>query len=266
MADLTDAINPGWVTNKKGMHFTDNFQRIIEFYLFSTPCDSTSSSSHGMAGRKWGAKPWSQTKLRLYLLHIGGFTVGQNYHKATKGSKRNNTQSNMSEKIAECQLNGVFQSLRDNRIVFLSSNKYSEFIDIFYYIRCAFAHGRFIVCDSDDEPVYIMEAAIMPKYQKETRCMITARMVIKESTLLQWADVIDNGRSSLDMFKLSQEQKIKEQIIDLIYDDQHSTKENIVKKSVLPILICSQKRKSEMLSILLKRKNGLCSLKNVGHG
>ena len=44
MADVIDTINPGWVTNKKGIHFSDNFQRIIEFYLFSTPCDLTSSS------------------------------------------------------------------------------------------------------------------------------------------------------------------------------------------------------------------------------
>lgn len=111
MADVIDTINPGWVTNKKGIHFSDNFQRIIEFYLFSTPCDLTSSSSHGMSGRNWGAKPWSKTKLRSYLLHIGGFTVGQNYCKATKGSKKNGTQSNMSDKLAVCQLNGVFQSL-----------------------------------------------------------------------------------------------------------------------------------------------------------
>ena len=28
MADVIDTINPGWVTNKKGIHFSDNFQRI----------------------------------------------------------------------------------------------------------------------------------------------------------------------------------------------------------------------------------------------
>lgn len=230
MADVTDAINPGWVTNKKGMCFSDNFQRILEFYLFSTPCDLTSSSSRGMAGRNWGAKPWSKTKLRSYLLHVGGFTVGQNYCKATKGSKKNGTQSNMSDKLATCQLNGVFQTLRENRIVFLSSDKYAEFIDVFFYIRCAFAHGRFIITEGEEEPVYIMEAAIMPKDKKETRCKITARMVIKESTLIHWADVIDSGRSALDSFKVSEEQQIKDEIIDLIFDEQHLTKEQIIKQ------------------------------------
>lgn len=231
MAEVTDAINPGWVTNKKGMHFSDNFQRIIEFYLFSTPCESTSSSSRGMAGRNWGTKPWSNTKLRSYLLHVSGLTVGDNYHKATKGSKKNGTQSNMSEKLAECRLNGTFQTLRDNHIVFLSSNRYAEFIDVFYYIRCAFAHGRFSVCEGngDTETVYIMEAAIMPKDKNETRCTITARMVLKESTLIEWADVIDNGRRALDDYKQSEEQQIKEQIIGLIYDNHHFTKEAIIK-------------------------------------
>lgn len=230
MADVIDTINPGWVTNKKGIHFSDNFQRIIEFYLFSTPCDLTSSSSHGMSGRNWGAKPWSKTKLRSYLLHIGGFTVGQNYCKATKGSKKNGTQSNMSDKLAVCQLNGVFQSLRDNRIVFLSSDKYAEFIDVFYYIRCSFAHGRFIVSEGKDEPVYIMESAIMPKNKKETECKITARTVIKESTLIKWADVIDSGRSALETFKASEEQQIKDEIIDLIFDGQHLCQKQIIKQ------------------------------------
>lgn len=229
MSDVIEAFNPGWVRNKKGMQFSNNFKRIIEFYLFSTPCDLVSSSSHGMSGRDWGTKPWSNTKLRAYLLQIGEFEVGSNYFKANKGSKKAGKQSDMTEKIASCQLNGTFHTKRKNGIVFLSSGQHSEFIDIFYYIRCALAHGRFIICNADD-PVYILEAAKKHKTGNEIRSLVTARMIINESTLIKWADIIDAGLTLLQQFKQTEEQQIKEEIIDLIFDDLHLSKETIVKR------------------------------------
>lgn len=229
MSDLIEAFNPGWVRNKKGMLFSENFNRIMEFYLFSTPCDLVSSSSHGLAGRNWGTKPWSTTKLRSYLLQVGEFKVNSNYFKANKGCKKDGKQSDMTEKIASCRLNGTFHTKRQNGIVFLSSGKYSEFIDIFYYIRCALAHGRFIICEAED-PVYILEAAKKHKDGNETKSMVTARMIIKESTLIKWADIIDDGLTALQQFKQTEEQQIKEEIIDLIFDDLHLSKETIVKR------------------------------------
>lgn len=229
MSDLIEAFNPGWVRNKKGMIFSENFKRIIEFYLFSTPCDLVSSSSHGLSGRNWGTKPWSTPKLRSYLLQVGEFEVGSNYFKANKGCKKNGKQSNMSDKVADCHLNGRFHTKRKNGIVFLSSGQHSEFIDIFYYIRCSLAHGRFIICDAED-PVYILESAKKHKDGNETNSLITARMIINESTLIKWADIIDAGITSLQQFKQSEEHQIKEEIIDLIFDDLHLSKEMIVRR------------------------------------
>lgn len=229
MSDVVEAFNPGWVNNKKGMQFSSNFQRIIEFYVFSTPCDLVSSSSHGLSGRNWGTKPWSKTRLRSYLLQVGEFEVGKNYFKVTKGSKKEGTKSDMNEKIASCHLNGTFHTKSENGIVFFSSGKYAEFIDIFYYIRCALAHGRFIISDASD-PVYILEAAKKHKEGSNTRSIVTARMIIKESTLINWANIIDSGLNALQYLKQTEEQKIKEEVIDLIYSEPDLSKETIIRK------------------------------------
>ena len=48
MPNEITAFAPNWVNDKLEMVFSKNFQRIIEFYVFSTPCSLVSSSVTGM--------------------------------------------------------------------------------------------------------------------------------------------------------------------------------------------------------------------------
>ena len=241
MADEIAAFNPIWVKNKKGIVFSKNFQRIIEFYVFSTPCESLSSSSSGISNerREWGDKPWVKTKLREYLLSVAELQVGVNYIRATGRKKDPNDDkkkipSNMQEKIKECKLDGKFHLKRKpNKIVFALSGQHAEFIDIFFYIRCAFAHGRFQIYNVKDDPIYVMEAA-KKKDEKEKgkapQWYINARMILKESTLLKWADIIDEGLTALQAYHSNQALKLGNDIIELISEKHCVSKKYIVDK------------------------------------
>lgn len=234
MPNEITAFAPNWVGDKLGMQFSSNFQRILEFYVFSTPCIFVSSSVTGMNNgrRSWGDKPWNNTKLKHYLLRAAKLKEGDNYIKATGEKKRKSdneiiTPSNMQEKIKICGLNKPFHTKRDkNRIVFIANGKSAEFSDVFYYIRCALAHGRFHIYEGDD-PIYVLEAAEKHKVEKETRALVKARMVLKESTLLEWARIIDAGAIILEALKRDEEKEVREKIIELISSHPCVSKDNI---------------------------------------
>ena len=234
MPNEITAFAPNWVNDKLEMVFSKNFQRIIEFYVFSTPCSLVSSSVTGMNNRRrtWGDKPWNNTKLKHYLLRAAKLKEDVNYIKATGDKKRKSdntivTPSDMQEKIRSCGLNDRFHTKRDkNRIVFISSGKSAEFLDIFFYIRCALAHGRFRIYEADD-PIYVLEAAEKHKIDKETKALVKARMVLKESTLLEWARIIDTGATILESLKRDEEKDVRDKIIELISSHPCVSKDNI---------------------------------------
>lgn len=227
------AFAPNWVNDKLGMQFSNHFQRIVEFYLFSTPCNLVSSSLAGMNNRRrtWGENPWNNTKLKHFLLSVAGLN-NQTYIKANadKKCKSDNaiiTPSNMQEQLRACGLNGKFHTKRDkNRIVFITKGKTAEFLDILFYIRCAIAHGRFRIYEAED-PIYVLEAAEKYKIDNEIRALVKARMILKESTLLKWADIIDSGIQVLDTLKRDEERTVRDKIIELIQTHPCVSKDNI---------------------------------------
>lgn len=234
MPNEITAFAHNWVGDKLGMQFSNNFQRIVEFYVFSTPCTLVSSSVTGMNNnrRSWGDKPWNNTKLKHYLLRAAKLKEGDNYIKATGDKKRKSdntliTPSDMQEKLRSCGLNDRFHTKRDkNRIVFIYSGKSAEFLDIFFYIRCALAHGRFRIYEAAD-PIYALEAAEKHKVDKETRALVKARMILKESTLLEWARIIDAGATVLETLKREEEKDVRKKIIELIDSHPCISKDNI---------------------------------------
>lgn len=59
-------------------------------------------------------------------------------------------------------------------------------MSVFYHIRNAFAHGRFDFRILNNEKYYIMEDAY-----KDLK--VSARMILKKQTLLNWIDIIEGG-------------------------------------------------------------------------
>lgn len=60
-------------------------------------------------------------------------------------------------------------------------------------MRNAFSHGRLNMVNIDGECVFVIED-ISPKCKKGKH-LVSARMILKKSTLLKWIDIIERGET-----------------------------------------------------------------------
>ena len=75
-------------------------------------------------------------------------------------------------------------------------NMHNQFLSVFYHIRNAFAHCRLNMIDVDGECVFVLEDIVRDK--KKNTLKLSARMVIKKSTLLNWINLIEDGEKEYD--------------------------------------------------------------------
>lgn len=199
MAELLAPFNPGWVHPKDALCVSNPLAELLKFYAWGTPCEGVSSSGVTMRKRGWPKDVWKSAQLRTYLLSVANLRDGGTYKKAK-------TIESMTDAATEVGLgSGTFHSLRDcNRVVFYSDGSRPDILSIFYYIRCAFAHGRFEIYHKEGSPpVYVLEA--VQKKRGTTECSVRARIIVLEETLLTWKDVLTEGPSKLKtrMYQLS---------------------------------------------------------------
>ena len=64
-------------------------------------------------------------------------------------------------------------------------------MSVFYHLRNAFAHCRLNMIDVNGESVFIIEDVQSSK--KRDKLKVSARMILRKSTLLKWIDLIENG-------------------------------------------------------------------------
>lgn len=191
MSELIVPFTPGWIKNKDSLTLSDGLYEILKFYLWGTPCRFVSSCGKPINECGWGNDVWKKGNLRSYLLSIGNLQPRTTYKKVKNAS-------DMTHDAASIGLGGSnFHSRIDcNRIVFLEKKNDPEILSIFYYIRCAFAHGRFEVHRNNANEVYYTMEAI--KRKRGTKDYISkARMVLSEKTLLDWIRIVKEGETTL---------------------------------------------------------------------
>lgn len=72
-------------------------------------------------------------------------------------------------------------------------NQGNQFLSVFYHLRNAFAHCRLNMVDVAGECVFILEDVQPNKNSDQLK--VSARMILRKSTLLKWIDLIENGES-----------------------------------------------------------------------
>ena len=167
MAELLAPFNPGWVHSKDALCMSDSLAELLKFYVWGTPCEGVSSSGMIMRKRGWPKDVWKTTQLRTYLLSVANLRDDETYKKVK-------TIESMTDAATTVGLgSGTFHSSRDcNRVVFYSDGSRPDMLSIFYYIRCAFAHGRFeIYSKADSQQVYVLEAV---QRKKSLECSVRA--------------------------------------------------------------------------------------------
>ena len=92
-------------------------------------------------------------------------------------------------KLTKADLISSFPSNIAKERICIYDCKNNQFMSVFFHIRNAFAHGRFDFRALNDEEYYILEDV-----QKDKDCLkVSARMILKKRTLLNWMDIIEGG-------------------------------------------------------------------------
>ena len=101
----------------------------------------------------------------------------------------------MSDAITKADLRTNFlTNLQTERItIYISNKEQSQFISVFNHIRNSIAHARFVISkveiEGHQKRVYIFQDGILEK----NKFKISARMVLREETLLKWIEIISGG-------------------------------------------------------------------------
>ena len=67
--------------------------------------------------------------------------------------------------------------------------KDNQLVSVFSHIRNSLAHGRFNIIDFNSETFFILE-------DSGTKNRVSARMILKKSTLLKWIEAIEGGEKA----------------------------------------------------------------------
>ena len=166
--------------------------RIVVFFVFHSPCVGTSSTSGCPSAM---GKP---------ITEYGWSEKWGNYR--TKGTLNNtlrNACSNFAFLFSATGNNDMLQACQkadlcigfphalDIERVAISISDKNQFLSLFRHIRNAFSHGRINMHEMADGDLMFIFEDIGRK--KPEGIPVSARMLLRKSTLLKWIDIIEAG-------------------------------------------------------------------------
>lgn len=170
-----------WTTfNSNNVYTNKNFQKILEFFLFQCPVRHKSIRSRTFQDHGWQERYFSVLQYRLK-------NASDNEIKFYRVPVSNLRQTlEVTNQLAEvdCSYEVVIYHDSDNSM-----------LTLFGAIRNAFAHGSFQIKTFGKIRFFCLENRTPPTssqpdyYQEEVR----ARLVLKETTLLNWIRIIEEG-------------------------------------------------------------------------
>lgn len=177
-------IKPRWVLQQVPKNFAiDKLKDIIIFYVFNTPCENASSSSIPMRNYGWKNNVFKTYDLKNYLYDFAGLERDKSLFFVKKLEE-------MHTSLRSAQLTGEFHKRRNTEKIVVYKGKDNEIMCIFRHIRNALAHGRIAIYSVKNEIIYVLEDGIVKQNEFEVR----ARMILKESTLIEWKETIESGK------------------------------------------------------------------------
>ena len=170
-----------WIAPEK---FNDaKLFRIVVFFVFHSPCKNVSSMGRSLKQYGW-TNPW---KAPYYL--------NKHLLKAATNDKLLFTAENykkMSQALNDASLNDDFSTDLATERICIHKGQDPVFISVFKHIRNAFAHCRLNLVDIEGDCIFILED-IGAKSKNSDQYKVSARMILRESTLLKWIDIIEAG-------------------------------------------------------------------------
>lgn len=99
----------------------------------------------------------------------------------------------MDEALEKANLKESFPCDLSYERICIYDNQSNQFMSVFYHIRNAFAHCRLNMVEVDGECVFILED-VQPT-RNINQLKVSARMILRKSTLIKWIDLIEKGES-----------------------------------------------------------------------
>lgn len=158
--------------------------RIVTFFVFHSPCPELSSMGRSLSEYGW-TTPWRKP----YYLNRQLRQVATNYNLIYSA----NGYDAMEHALEKAVLKDSFPSGFETERVCIYDNQNNQFLSVFYHLRNAFAHCRLNMVDVDGDCVFILED-VQPK-RNSILLKVSARMILRKSTLLKWIDIIEAGEA-----------------------------------------------------------------------
>lgn len=156
--------------------------RIVTFFVFHSPCQGLSAMGCSLAEYGW-ATPWEKP----YWLNKQLRQAASNYNLLYPVKRYDETDI----ALEKANLKDNFPSdLNTERVCFYNGCK-NQFLSVFYHLRNSFAHGRLNMMDINGECVFVFEDVVPKKNADDLK--VSARMILRKSTLLKWIDIIESG-------------------------------------------------------------------------
>lgn len=178
--------HPQWLNTIVDDKYYDNsLYRIILFFVIFSPCSKYCTQGRTLQYYNWKEKPWNTNKYLKDKLDDGVFINKKKYFRCV-------TQiSQLVEAVHKAELEDDFYIHREIERVALVKTDGNEYMSLFHHIRCALAHGRITLFEdpNSDDILFVMENG----KELGAEFQVTARMVLRRSTLLRWIKIISAG-------------------------------------------------------------------------
>lgn len=190
---ITTERDPKWINWIAPASFNDkDLFRIVIFFVFHSPCADLSSMRKTLLEYGW-TKPWKKP----YYLNKQLRQASSNYELLFSAKGYNE----MDVALEKADLKDAFPSEFSRERICIYDNQGNQFLSVFYHIRNAFAHCRLNMVDVGGECVFILEDVQPNKNSNQLK--VSARMILRKSTLLKWINLIENGECE---YKIAQNQ------------------------------------------------------------
>lgn len=180
-------FHPRWLDFIAPERFNSaELNRIITFFVFHSPCNELSAMSKGLDEYGWSS-PWKkpqylQRKLKQVSTNADLLFSAQ-------------TIDDMKQALEKAKLlDNITADVNTERIA-VYNNKKNQFMSVFYHLRNAFAHGRLNMLDTGLENDYVFLFEDITR--KKDLYNVTARMVLRKSTLIKWIELIEDGYTEM---------------------------------------------------------------------
>lgn len=175
--------NPNWLNWIAPEKFNDkDLFKIVVFFVFHSPCNGLSARQISLSDYGWKT-PWKKP----YSLKKRLKESASNYNLLYSAQKYDGMETAL--KKADL-LDGFPKDITRERVCFYNGQR-NQFMSVFYHLRNAFAHCRLNLVDIDGECYFVMEDVLPNKNGDKVK--LSARMILKKSTLLKWIDLIKDG-------------------------------------------------------------------------